>query len=84
MVDCEVKGVNVRARRTCLCVVVDVCASFCVCVSVPYVLFTCRDFKRCIVVLGDSEEQGICAGASVGVNVAVGVCARTGVSLFVP
>ena len=61
VVDCEVKCVNVRARRTCLCVVVDVCASFCVCVSVPYVLFTCRDFKRCIVVLGDSEEQGICA-----------------------
>ena len=65
VVDCEVKGVNVRARRTCLSVVVSVGASFSIRVSVPYVLFTCRDFKRCIVV-------------------AVGVCARTGVSLFVP
>ena len=61
VVDGEVKSVNVRAWRTCLRVVVNVGASFSVCVSVPGVLFTGRDFKRCIVVLGNSEVQSICA-----------------------
>ena len=42
VVDGEEKGVNVRARRTSLCVVVNVCASFRISVSVPCVLFTCR------------------------------------------
>ena len=84
VVDCEGESVHIGAGRTCLCVVIYVCASFSVCVSVPSVLFTCGDFKRSIVVLGNGEVQSICAGASVGVNVAVGVCARTGVSLFVP
>ena len=61
MVDCEVKSVHIGAGRTCLCVVIEVYSSFSVCVSVPYVLFTGRDFKRCIVVLGNSEVQSICA-----------------------
>ena len=64
--------------------VVSVGASFRIRVTVPSVLLTGRDFKRGIVMLGNSEVQGICAGASVGVRVAVGVCARSGVSLFVP
>ena len=61
VVDCEVKGVNIGAGRTCLCVVVDVYSSFSIRVSVPSVLLTGRDFKRCIVVLGNSEVQSICA-----------------------
>ena len=84
MVDGEEKGVNVRARRTCLCVVVNVGASFSIRVSVPYVLLACSCLECCIVMLGNSEVQSICAGASVSVRVAVGVCARTGVSLFMP
>ena len=84
VVDVEVKGVNIGAGRTCLCVVVSVGASFSIRVTVPSVLFTCGDFKRSIVVLGNCEVQSVGAGASVSVCVAVGVCARTGVSLFVP
>ena len=61
VVDGEEKGVNVRARRTCLCVVVDVYSSFSIRVSVPSVLLTCGDFKRSIVVLGNSEVQSVCA-----------------------
>ena len=61
MVDCEVKGVNVRARRTCLCVVVSVGASFRIRVTVPSVLLTGSCLERCIVMLGNSEVQGICA-----------------------
>ena len=45
VVDCEVKGVNIGAGRTCLCVVVDVYSSFSIRVSVPSVLLTGRDFK---------------------------------------
>ena len=55
VVDCEVKGVNVRARRTCLCVVVDVGASFRIRVSVPDVLLASSCLERCIVMLGNSE-----------------------------
>ncbi len=84
VVDCEVKGVNVRARRTCLCVVVNVGASFRIRVSVPGVLFTCGDFKRSIVVLGNCEVQSVSAGASVSVHVVIGICSSSGVSLFVP
>ena len=40
VVDGEVKGVHIGAGRTSLSVVVDVGASFSVCVSVPDVLFT--------------------------------------------
>ena len=84
VVDCEVKSVNIGAGKTCLCVVVNVGASFRIRVSVPSVLLTGRDFKRCIVMLGNSEVYGICAGASVGVRVVVGVRASSGVSLFMP
>ena len=84
VVDSEVKGVNVRARRTCLCVVVDVGASFRIRVSVPGVLFTGRDFKRSIVVLGNSEVQSVCAGASVSVCVVIGICSSRIVGLFMP
>jgi hypothetical protein len=84
VVDCEVKGVNVRARRTCLCVVVDVGASFSIRVSVPYVLLACSCLKRCIVVLGNCEVQSVSAVASVGVRVAVGIITSSGVRLFVP
>ena len=45
MVDDEVKSVNVRTGRTCLCVVVSVGASFRIRVTVPSVLLTGRDFK---------------------------------------
>ena len=34
--------------------------------------------------LGNSEVQGICAGASVGVRVVVGICASSGIRLFMP
>ena len=61
VVDCEVKGVNVRARRTCLCVVVDVGASFRIRVTVPGVLFTGSCLEGCIVMLGNREVQSICA-----------------------
>ena len=84
VVDGEEKSVNVCAGRTCLCVVIYVCASFSVCVSVPSVLFTCGDFKRSIVVLGNCEVQSVSAGASVGVDVAVGISTSSGVRLFVP
>ena len=84
VVDGEVKSVNVCAGRTCLCVVENVGASFRIRVTVPSVLLTCGDFKRSIVVLGNSKVQGICAGASVGVRVVVGVRASSGVSLFMP
>ena len=84
VVDGEEKGVNVRARRTYLCVVVSVGASFCVCVSVPYVLLACSCLKRCIVMLGNCEVQSVSAVASVGVNVAVGISTSSGVRLFVP
>ena len=53
VVDGEEKGVNVRARRTSLCVVVNVCASFIIRVSVPDVLLACSCLKRCIVMLGN-------------------------------
>ena len=84
VVDCEVKSVNGSARRTCLCVVIYVCASFSVCVSVPSVLFTCGDFKRSIVVLGNSEVQSVCAGASVSVCVVIGIYSSRIVGLFMP
>ena len=84
VVDCEVKGVNIGAGRTCLCVVVDVYSSFSIRVSVPSVLLTGRDFKRCIIVLGNSEVQSVGAGAIVGVRVAIGINTRSGVSLFMP
>ena len=64
--------------------VVSVGASFRIRVTVPSVLLTGRDFKRGIVVLRNCEVQSVGAGASVSVRVAVGVCARSGVSLFVP
>ena len=84
VVDGEEKSVNVCAGRTCLCVVENVGASFRIRVTVPSVLLTCGDFKRSIVVLGNSEVQGICAGASVGVNIGVGISTSSGVRLFVP
>ena len=84
VVDCEVKGVNIGAGRTCLCVVVNIGASFCVCVSVPYVLFACSCLERCIVMLGNCEVQSVGAGAIVGVRVAIGINTRSGVSLFMP
>ena len=55
VVDSEVKGVNVRARRTCLCVVVDVGASFSVCVSVPSVLLAISCLESYVVMLRDAE-----------------------------
>ena len=64
--------------------VVNVSSSFRISVSVPCELFTCGDFKRSIVVLGNGEVQSICAGASVGVNVGVGISTSSGVRLFVP
>ena len=84
VVDGEVKSVNVRAGRTCLCVVVNVGASFRIRVSVPYVLLACSCLKRCIVMLGNCEVQSVSAVASVGVNVAVGIITSSGVRLFVP
>ena len=84
VVDSEVKDVNVCAWRACLCVVVNVGASFSIRVTVPSVLFTVGDYKRCIVVLGNSEVQSVGAGAIVGVRVAIGINTRSGVSLFMP
>ena len=51
MVDGEVKCVNVCAGRTCLCVVVNVGASFRIRVSVPDVLLASSCLERCIVML---------------------------------
>ena len=61
VVNGEVKCVNVRARRTCLSVVVSVGSSFRIRVSVPDVLLACSCLERCIVMLGNREVQSICA-----------------------
>jgi hypothetical protein len=84
VIDCEVKSVHIGAGRTCLCVVVDVYSSFSIRVSVPSVLFTCGDFKRSIVVLGNSEVQSVSAGASVSVRVVIGIYPSRVVGLFMP
>ena len=84
VVDCEVKSVHIGAGRTCLCVVVDVYSSFSIRVSVPSVLLTGRDFKRCIIVLGNSEVQSVSAGASVSVRVVIGIYPGRVVGLFMP
>ena len=84
VVNSEMQCVNVSAGRTCLSVVVNVCASFRISVSVPCVLLTCSCLKPCIVKLRNGEVQSICAGASVVVNVAVGISTSNGVRLFVP
>ena len=84
VVDGEEKGVNVRARRTYLCVVVSVGASFRIRVSVPDVLLAISCLERCIVMLGNREVQSVGAGAIVGVRVAIGINTKSGVSLFVP
>ena len=50
----------------------------------PRVLFAS---SLCFGIVGavvDCEVQGICAGASVGVRVAVGISTSSGVRLFVP
>ena len=84
VVDGEVKCVHVRTWRTCLCVVIYVCASFSVCVTVPSVLLTCGDFKRSVVVLGNCEVQSVSAGASVSVRVVIGIYPSRVVGLFMP
>ena len=55
VVDVEVKGVNIGAGRTCLCVVVDVYSSFSIRVSVPYVLLACSCLESRVVMLGYTE-----------------------------
>ena len=55
VVDGEVKSVNVRAGRTCMCVVIYVCASFRVRVSVPDVLLACSCLESYVVMLRDTE-----------------------------
>ena len=84
VVDCEVKGVNIGAGRTCLCVVVDVYSSFSIRVSVPDVLLASSCLERCIVMLRDDEEYCVSAGTTVSVRVVVGISSSRGVSLFVP
>ena len=84
VVDGEVKSVNVRAGRTCLCVVVSVGASFRIRVIVPSVLLTCSCLKRCIVMLVNSEVQSVSAGTTVSVIVVVSVYSCGSVSQIMP
>ena len=83
-VDCEMKGINIGARRARLSVVESICAGGCICYVIPCILITGCYYERAVVMLGYGEMQGVRAEAIISVVIVVCVCTILGVVDFMP
>ena len=62
----------------------SICTRSCECRTIPSILITGSHIVSGVIVLGDCEEQGVCAGATFVVCIVVSICTALCVVDIVP